>query len=357
MSDGDLMQLLAASLVAVAIAAVAFVLIYPYISGRQSDERYRAVTETRERVVMGRSADELTQRRKSITDTLKDLEARQTAAAKVSLRVRLQRAGLKITPKVYWLISVLVGLTLASIVNMTLPPSGSRQLLTVSLGIIGTFGLPRWGLNWLIRRRQNKFVAELANAIDIVVRGVKSGLPLNECLGVIANESTQPLAGEFREVVDQQRIGVSLSEALDRLMVRMPLAEVKYLTIVISIQQQAGGNLAEALGNLAGVLRDRIRLRMKVKSLSAEAKASAMVLASLPPGVMFMVYGASPDYIDAAVRHENGQLHAGLQRMLDADGRTRDAQDDQLQVLGRGCPVARTHGAWRILSKRLRTLR
>jgi tight adherence protein B len=312
MFEGDLMQLFVALLVAVAIAAVVFVLVHPYISGGQSEERYRAVTEARERVAMGRSADELTQRRKSITDTLKDLEARQTAAAKVPLRVRLQRAGLKISPKVYWLISILLGMSIGLVCNIMLPPSGSRLLLTVSLGIIGTFGLPRWGLNWLIRRRQGKFAAELPNAIDIVVRGVKSGLPLNECLGVIANESLQPLGGEFREVVDQQRVGVGLSEALERLMVRMPLAEVKYLTIVISIQQQAGGNLSEALGNLAGVLRDRSHLRMKVKALSAEAKASALVLASLPPGVMFMVYGASPDYIEPLFVTNAGKFMIGF---------------------------------------------
>ena len=299
MFDGDLTHLLAAALVAIAISAVVFVLAYPYISGgRQSEERYRAVTESRTRAAVTRSANEAAaQRRKNVTDTLKDLEERQKAAAKVSLRVRLQRAGLKITPKVFWLFSVLCGLSLALAVHMSLPPSGSRQLLSISVAIIGTFGVPRWVLNRLIRRRQAKFLAELANAIEIVVRGVKSGLPLNECLGVVANECAQPLGGEFREIVDQQRIGVTLSEALDRLIVRMPLPEVKYLTIVISIQQQAGGNLSEALGNLAGVLRDRFRLRMKVKALSAEAKASAFVLASLPPGVMFMVYGASPDYI------------------------------------------------------------
>jgi len=130
-----------------------------------------------------------------------------------------------------------------------------------------------------------------------VVRGVKSGLPLNECLQVISRESPEPLAGEFREVVEQQRLGVPLGECLDRLCERMPLAEVRFLAIVISIQQQAGGNLSEALGNLSGVLRDRFRLQMKVKALSAEAKASAMVLASLPPGVMSMVYMTSPEYI------------------------------------------------------------
>ena len=129
------------------------------------------------------------------------------------------------------------------------------------------------------------------------MRGVKTGLPLNECLGIIARESPEPIASEFREVVEQQKLGVPLGEALERMSQRLPLPEVRFLTIVISIQQQAGGNLSEALGNLSNVLRDRIRLQQKVKALSAEAKASAMVLASLPPAVMFMVYLSSPDYL------------------------------------------------------------
>jgi tight adherence protein B len=114
---------------------------------------------------------------------------------------------------------------------------------------------------------------------------------------VIARESPEPLAGEFRNVVEQQRLGVPLGDALERMYDRVPLAEVRFLTIVIAIQQQAGGNLSEALGNLSGVLRDRHMLALKVKALSAEAKASAMVLASLPPGVMFMVYMTSPGYM------------------------------------------------------------
>ena len=167
-----------------------------------------------------------------------------------------------------------------------------------------------------------KFLAELANAIDIVVRGVKSGLPLNECLATIARESAEPLASEFRDVVEQQRVGVSLSEALETLTPRMPLAEVKFLAIVIAIQQQAGGNLSEALGNLAGVLRDRFRLKMKVAALSAEAKASAMVLASLPPAVMFMVYWR-PHRLHHAVlfNTRTGNFALLFCGVLDADGR------------------------------------
>nr|HPG89338.1 type II secretion system F family protein [Hyphomicrobium sp.] len=150
------------------------------------------------------------------------------------------------------------------------------------------------------------------NAIDVVVRGVKSGLPLNECLHVIARESLEPLAGEFREVVEQQRLGVTLGEALDRMCDRLPLAEVRFLAIVIGIQQQAGGNLSEALSNLSGVLRDRFRMQMKIKALSAEAKASAMVLASLPPGVMCMVYLTSPDYIMPLFTTMMGQFMIAL---------------------------------------------
>jgi tight adherence protein B len=141
---------------------------------------------------------------------------------------------------------------------------------------------------------------------------MKAGLPLGECLQVISRESPAPLNGEFKEVVDQQRVGVTLSEALERLAQRMPIAEVRFLTIVIAIQQQAGGNLSEALGNLASVLRDRFRLRMKVKALSAEAKASAFVLASLPPIVMVMVYGSSPDYIEPLFNTRTGYFMLGF---------------------------------------------
>jgi tight adherence protein B len=228
---------------------------------------------------------------------MKDLENRQRAKEKLSLRLRLQRAGLQITPKTFWILSGLCGLTSAVVLYVAMPQSPLSLILALMVGFIGVFGLPRWILSKITSRRQGKFLAELPNAIDVVTRGMKSGLPLGECLQVIARESAPPLGGEFHEVVEQQRVGVSLSEALERLARRMPIAEVKFLTIVIAIQQQAGGNLSEALGNLSGVLRARVQLRMKVKALSAEAKAGAFVLGSLPPAVMLMVYGSSPDYM------------------------------------------------------------
>ena len=182
------------------------------------------------------------------------------------------------------------------------------MFLSMIVGLVGVFGIPRWFVNKLTARRQTKFTRELPNAIDIVVRGMKSGLPLNECLAIIARESEEPLAGEFREVIEQQRVGVSLGEALERLAMRMPLPEVKFLAIVVAIQQQAGGNLSEALGNLSTVLRDRFQLKMKVKALSAEAKASAWVLASLPPIVTFLVYGTAPEYISILFNTRTGNF-------------------------------------------------
>jgi tight adherence protein B len=310
MFEANVMTLVATMLGALAVAAIVFVISYPYISGdRQKDTRFRGVTETRTgRAALQAAGEAAANRRKAVSDSLKELEARQKAAAKVSLRLRLQQAGLHISTKVYWLGSTLCGLIFALIITMTLPPSGSRQLLAIAAGLVGTFGVPRWVLNKMTVRRQAKFIGELANAIDLVVRGVKSGLPLNECLATIARESPDPLGSEFREVGDQPRVGVSLSEARERLTTRMPLAEIRFLTLVIAIQQQAGGNLSEALGNLADVLRERFRLRMKVKALSAEAKASAVVLASLPPVVMFMVYGAAPDYIMPLFATRSGNL-------------------------------------------------
>lgn len=306
MSESDLTALIAALLAAFAVAAIVFVVLYPYFSSdRQRETRYRVVSETR---VTRATREVAPSRRKAVADTLKELENRQKAAEKITLRLRLQRAGLNVTPKMFWLGSVLCGLLLAFLVNIALPASGSRQLVAVVAGLVGTFGVPRWVLKKVTKRRQNKFLTELPNAVDIIVRGVKSGLPVNECLSTIARESTGPIAEEFREVVEQQRIGVTLSEALERLTTRMPLAEVRFLTIVVAIQQQAGGNLSEALSNLSTVVRDRFRLAMKVKALSAEAKASALVLASLPPAVVFMVYGAAPDYIMPLFSTRSGNL-------------------------------------------------
>ena len=298
MLDGELSPMLVAGMAALAVAGVVFAIIFPYISGdRTKDKRVQNVTESRGRRLgapASGAGDQASSRKKSVADSLKEIESRQKAKEKLTIRLRLERAGLDMTPRDFYISSMIAGVVLFGAVKFG---TSAPLMGAVVAGFVGAFGLPRWFLGKMIKRRQNKFLDGMANAIDVVVRGVKTGLPLNECLGIIARESPEPIASEFREVVEQQKLGVPLGEALERMSQRLPLPEVRFLTIVISIQQQAGGNLSEALGNLSNVLRDRIRLQQKVKALSAEAKASAMVLASLPPAVMFMVYLSSPDYL------------------------------------------------------------
>ena len=293
---------------AVAAAALAFAFAYPYISGDYAaQQRMKGVTENRStrkaRIVQ---VEETNHRKQAVAETLKELEERQNKSKKQSLRMKLLRAGLDISTNMFWLASLGAGVAITAIAYIAMPTM--PPIAFAAFGFIGAFGLPRWVINFLTKRRQNKFVAAFADAIDVIVRGVKSGLPLNECLGIIARESPEPLRSEFQEVVDQQRVGVTVAEALDRLMARMPLPEVRFFAIVIGIQQQAGGNLSEALGNLSGVLRARKQMAAKVQALSAEAKASALVLGSLPPGVMAMVYITTPDYIAILWTDKLGQF-------------------------------------------------
>jgi tight adherence protein B len=312
MVSGDLQAILVPILVAVAFAAIVMALAYPYISGDKNvDKRVANVSESRSKKVSVRnSADASANRKKQVADTLKDLDTRQKNKQKITLRNQLEQAGLDVDPKAYWIASGVCGLILGLLIFTSM--SGPAMPIAVGTAMfVGTFGLPRFVLKKLIARRQKKFLRELANCIDVIVRGVKSGLPLNECLQIIAREGPEPVASEFKEVVEQQRVGVPLSEALERLIVRMPLSEVKFLSIVIAIQAQAGGNLSEALGNLSGVLRDRFRMAMKVQALAAEAKASAGVLATLPPGVMTLLTLSSPEYMAPLYSTMTGNFFIG----------------------------------------------
>lgn len=298
MLDNDLIQMATPAFAAIAVSAAVYALLYPYISGKTLvDTRRDSATRTRTpRLSRNVQAEQISNRRKTVADTLKELDHRQKASQrKATLTVRLQRAGLDFTPKAFRIASAISGATCAMMMLVLLP--WASPITAAGGAFIGMFGLPRWALDYLAKRRQEKFAEELANAIDIIVRGVKSGLPLLDCLGVIARETPEPIRSEFRELVEQHRVGVPLPECFERMIARMPLTDVKFVAIVVAIQQQAGGSLSETLGNLSGLLRDRKRLQAKVKALSAEAKASAAVLGALPFVVMLMVYTTTPDYI------------------------------------------------------------
>jgi tight adherence protein B len=154
----------------------------------------------------------------------------------------------------------------------------------------------------------NKFLEEFPNAVDVLVRGVKAGLPVNDCMAIIAKESKDPVRSEFRHIIEAQQMGLPLAQAVTRLYENMPLAESNFFAIVIAIQQSAGGNLSEALGNLANVLRDRKKMKAKIQAMSAEAKASGMIIGALPFLVMTLVYLTTPDYIKILFIDRTGNI-------------------------------------------------
>lgn len=298
--DAQTTSLLIAAMSAVAITALALTFLWPMLFGEsQEDVRKRSVTQSRSsRIAIKAATESNATRRKAVSDTLRDIDDRNKASKKLTLQTRLQRAGLRISNRQYWIWSVVAGFVTAIVGFLLLPASALSMMLVPLLWFVGTFGLPRFWLNRRMKKRTMAFTKEFANAVDLIVRGIKAGLPLNECLQIISRESPEPICSEFKEVVDQLRMGVTMAEALERLSQRMPISEVRFFAIVIAIQQQAGGNLSEALANLSGVLRDRARLAMKVQAMSSEAKAGAMVLGSLPPGVGLMIGLLSPKYLE-----------------------------------------------------------
>jgi tight adherence protein B len=293
MFDFDLNSLLLVALAATATGGVLYVFVYPLFSGEAKAEKRKAalLTSSTARKISDRQIDANT-RRKQVADSLKEIEARNKRK-KVPLETRITRAGLSWSRRQFIIYSVVAGIFFAVLIYML----AGHWSLALGGAVIGGLGVPRWFLNFSAKRRLRKFTDEFPEAIDIIVRGVRAGLPLGDCLNVIANEMRDPIKTEFRLIVESQAMGLSTGEAVERLVARLPTAETSFFAIVIGIQQKAGGNLAEALANLSGVLRDRKKMRGKIQALSSEAKASAYIIGALPFVVAGLVYLTSPTYI------------------------------------------------------------
>jgi tight adherence protein B len=300
--------LIAAALGFVMLAGLGFVFVTPGDSSAKALKRAQAMggPDKAERSRLARKeAQTLTaeQRRKQIQAQLKEAE-RTNRKNRVTLEAKLRHAGLTLSVRTFWMISAGVGLGLALVVFVL----GQKPLIALGVGFSAGLGLPRWVLGFLAAQRMKKFTAEFANAVDIIVRGIKSGLPLNDCLRIIAKECADPLAPEFQRLVENLAMGLAFDQALEKMYERMPTAELRFFAIVMSIQQKAGGNLAEALGNLSAVLRSRKLMREKIKAMSSEATASAGIIGSLPPGVMIIVYMTTPKYMSLLFSDPRGNL-------------------------------------------------
>lgn len=292
----DYGQIAAAILAAISAGGIAYALLYPRLSGQARAEQRRRefAAPAAIRAATDREAQSQA-RRGQVAQSLKDIENREKARHKLTIEARIEQAGLAWSRKRFWLVSVVLAIVLALVLFVA---SGNWVLLPFGF-LVGLLGLPRWYLGFLAKKRMQRFINEFPNALDVIVRGIKSGLPLNDCLRIIANEAQEPVKTEFRLIVEAQTLGLSLTEAAAKLFERMPCAEANFFGIVLAIQQKTGGNLAETLGNLSRVIRERRKMRDKINAVSMEAKASAAIIGSLPPAVAGLVYLTSPGYMDA----------------------------------------------------------
>jgi len=299
------MQALAlAFLAAAAIGGVAWVFLYPLLSGQKKAESRRASVAKAEPVAARQAQKDQRSRREQIEGSLKEVEARRQRDNKITLAARLTQAGLDWQPRKFMIVSAVFGLVGFAMAMF----AGGGPLAAAGMAFAFGFGLPRWMLGFLKKRREKAFLKALPDAVDVIVRGIKAGLPLFESLKVVAADSPEPLRSEFAAIIETQAIGMPLGEACSRLFERMPVPEANFFGIVISIQQKSGGNLSEALGNLSKVLRDRKKMAEKIQAMSMEAKASAGIIGALPPIVMLLVYLSTPAYISLLWTHPTGQL-------------------------------------------------
>jgi tight adherence protein B len=209
------------------------------------------------------------------------------------LRKRLEMTGRNITLGKYALICAGIVFGVAALAMLR----GAPWTLAVAFGLFLGIALPHFVISRMIKRRIAKFNSNFPDAIDLMVRGLRSGLPITETLGIVSGEIPGPVGIEFRTVADKMKIGVTMEAALQDTADRLGTPEFQFFVITLAIQRETGGNLAETLSNLSDVLRKRAQMKLKIKAMSSESKASAYIVGSLPFIVFTLVYLISPDYM------------------------------------------------------------
>lgn len=245
--------------------------------------------------VNGVTAKAETRRQKRIQDKVKSVgEGKDKDSIADRIGYALLQAGLQVDIKVI----VLICIAISVVATLFILVSGvAHPAIAPVVGLVAGVGLPKMVLGLMASRRQSAFTNNFAEAIDVIVRGIRSGLPVGETLSIISREFHGPIGEEFTMIVEGQRLGMTLDDILARALKRVPTAEFKFFAIVLQIQRQTGGNLADTLENLTDVLRDRKRLKDKIQALSSEAKSSAMIIASLPFLVLLMLSVVNPEYV------------------------------------------------------------
>ena len=304
-----------------AVGGIAYVVLYSKIEQeRNTQRRFNMVQrevvvdngiKLRKSTAGSLGAADANKRRKTLETSMKEAEKkrqnRDLYMKKPPLLVQMKQAGMTANLRTFYIYSVIAGALLTVICAFM----GMGLIYLPAVMLVGTFGLPRWYVGRRRKKRVKAFLNDFPNALDILVRAVKSGLPLNDGIRLLSIESQEPVRTEFQRVIDAQAVGKSTAQACLEMQETMPSSEAAFFGIVIQIQSQAGGNLSEALGNLSKVIRDRKRMVAKVQALAMEAKASAYIIGVLPVVVMVLVYLSSPTYIMPLFITSTGHLILG----------------------------------------------
>ena len=254
------------------------------------------------------SAQNLNPRQRRIQQRLQDLEKKQKKrGSRERLRGNMLKAGLEPNTRLYFFWSTVLALVALSVAYLF----GMPWYLSLLSGLVAGYVLPKWVLSMLFNRRQKKFTSHFSNALDVIIRGVRSGLPVTECLRIVSREIPNPVGDEFSQLVEGQKLGLTISELLQRGLERMPTKEYKFFAVVVQIQQETGGNLADTLENLSNVLRERKAMRDKALALSSEATASAAIIGSLPILVCSALALLSWDYMSVLFSTDTGHFFIG----------------------------------------------
>jgi tight adherence protein B len=301
----DAMIIVVAVLAFVVVAGVGVAVAVPSNGAAKAAKRAQSLGQRGRvpRQVVKSASSDATLRRKQLQKTLQAQEKKRRAAA-FDAGTKLKQAGLALSVKTFWLGSAGLGVVTATLclaLHMKLP-------LALMMGFVGGVGVPLWFIGVLASKRRAQFAGAFADAVDIIVRGLRSGLPLHDCFKVIGKESPEPLAGEFRRLVEGLSVGVTMEQGLEKMHDRMPTPELRFFAIVLNIQQKTGGNLGEALGNLTAVLRGRRMMREKIKALSSEAVASAGIIGCLPPAIALLISVTSPHYLQSMFTDPRGHM-------------------------------------------------
>ena len=291
-------------LIAAAAAGIAYALLYPLLTGeKRAEQRRKALAPGPASERTARNASTRS-KRDQVAQSLKELEQKQKNAGRVTLEGKISQAGMKIDRKTFYLYSLMSAIGTAFAAWYAV----GHMFAIIPGVIVGAMGIPNWYLGFRKNKRIKAFLNEFPNALDVITRGLRSGLPLNDCVRIIASEAAEPVRSEFKLMMDGQSLGIPLGDAIQDLYARIPVPEANYFGIIITIQQKSGGNLAESLANMAKVVRERRKLKAKVRALSAEAKSSAGIIACMPVGVALMVYISTPAYIEKLWITQAGQF-------------------------------------------------